>query len=340
MKRLITILLLTTALLQGKAQDFHLAQYEQAPQYLNPALTGMYYGTDADYRVNMNLRSQWRSVTQKPYNTYSLGFDMPYERFGIGAYFIDNLAGTGGFNTFNFMASGAYRINQRATDEHQMTVGLQMGIMHRSFDPNRHTYNEQYSPTAGGFDQNINNGELFDKNSMVRFDATLGFHYRYLDATKDFNPYGGLSVLHLTKPNESFTSVKQRLPMHFLLHGGTYWFIDEQWTGEATLLTMLTNSKGKWAGKAYEYNFGLRAWYHIEETDYTPMLGLNYRIEDAIVIQTGLKWQKSIFRFSYDINVSPLKSYSRGRGAWEFSALYLFNKGEVIPKRRTLQSFE
>ena len=42
------------------AQDAQLSQFDAAPILLNPALTGMYEGSD--FRMSSNLRSQWNSI--------------------------------------------------------------------------------------------------------------------------------------------------------------------------------------------------------------------------------------------------------------------------------------
>lgn len=338
--RLIPALLLLWlfSLQNGIGQDFHLAQYDAAPQYLNPALTGIYFKDKGDYRINANYRSQWRSLVNKPFHTYCIGYDMPYKRFGFGGFIINNRAGTGSFNTLSFMASGAYQITDDPTKRHFMTVGLQLGILHKSYDPTKHTFDEQYSVQAGGFDPNLDNGEVFDKTSILRFDVNGGIYYKYVDMDKTFNPYGGFSVRHINKPNESFTSNKTRLPMHFIAHGGTDIIINEKIKIVPSVLYMINNSKGKkYNNKATELNMGLLGYYRFEESDYEVFLGGAYRLEDAVIIHTGLKHDNNIYRISYDINASYLHNFSGGRGALEFSIIYTgFRKERVRTKESYL----
>ena len=90
------------------AQDFHLSQFNAAPHYFNPALTGIYFGNDANYRIYSDYRTQWRALGVKPYSTYYLAYDMPYKLYGLGGYLIHNRNGVGGLNTISVMPSAAY----------------------------------------------------------------------------------------------------------------------------------------------------------------------------------------------------------------------------------------
>src|ERR1051326_2108552 len=149
------------------AQDFHLSQFDAAPHYFNPALTGVYFDTKADYKIYSDYRTQWRAIGIKPFSTYYLAYDMPWKQYGFGGYLIHNRNGVGGLNTINFMPSAAYKITNETNSPHNLSVGAQLGIIYRSFDPNRFTYDSQFTtndPT--GFDQNISSGENFSKVSL------------------------------------------------------------------------------------------------------------------------------------------------------------------------------
>ena len=307
-------------------QDFHLSQYDASVQYLNPALTGIYFKEKTDYRINANYRQQWRALTSNPYTTFSGAYDMKYkDKYGIGAFLINNRSGVGNFNTLSFLASGAYRIADDENGPHNLTVGLQMGLFYKSFDPNKFTYDNQYSESADGFDVSIPSGESFSKTGIVRFDANLGAFYKYIDESKDYSPFLGFSVFHITKPNESFTSYKSKMPMHFILHGGCDVKVNDNLKLIPTVLYMNQS-------KAYDLNFGLSGWYRIKDTDAEVMLGLNYRWKDAIIIQAGYKQDQHIFRISYDVNTSYLNAFSGGKGGLEFSLILCGKKGEPLFK--------
>jgi len=316
--------LLTLLCGTGFSQDFHLSQFDAAPMYLNPALTGIYFRDNADYRIYADYRTQWKSITGKPYSTSFISVDKTFKKFGVGCYFVDNHAGSGGFNTANFLLSGAYQIMDDPNGPHSLTVGVQVGIINKSFDPNNFTFDNQYSTQSpGGFDTGISSNETFDKTSVVNFDANLGVYYKLTDNKKTYHPFAGFSLYHATMPNESFNDTKSRLPMRFALNGGSDFFVNESLDVTASALYMHQ-------AQASELNIGALGFYKIKDTGYQALFGLNYRLKDAIIAQFGLRYGGHTFRISYDVNTSYLSSYSNNRGGIEFSLLLSIEKGNKL----------
>lgn len=335
-----SILLFAVLLLfvrSASTQDFHLSQFDATSHYFNPALTGIYFernimSTATNYRIYSDYRSQWRSLGIKPFSTYYLAYDMPYKLYGVGAYLIHNRNGAGGLNTISFMPSAAYKITNEVATPHNLSVGLQMGILYRSFDPNHFTYDNQFSiDDPSGFDQTIPSGENFDKTSLLKFDANMGVYYKYKKTEWKAHPWGGFAVYHLTMPSQSFTGIKKdttgkridRMPMRYVLQGGADYKITEEISATPMILYMLQ-------GKAHEFNIGAIGYYHLKETKYDILGGLNYRWKDAFIIQLGMKYEQHVITFSYDINTSYLNDYTNGRGAFEISVLLSGQKGKPL----------
>lgn len=319
MKNTKLILLFTTVLIvcSGNvfSQDFHLSQYNMATLYLNPSLTGNYWKENSRYRFYADYRTQWKAITGKPYNTSYLAFDKSYQKYGLGGYFINNHSGSGGFNTLNFMLSGAYHIINEANNPHLLSVGLQIGVINKSFDPNNFTFDNQYDgQSPGGFDNNLPSNEIFDKTSITSFDANFGIYYRRKEKNSSVHPFIGFSIYHVTMPNESFNEETYRLPMRFNLQGGADFIINKE-------LTLTANALYMTQAKANELNLGLLVKYKIKDTGYKTLIGLGYRNKDAIIAQAGLIHNGHTFKISYDINTSELNAYSKNRGAMEFSLI-------------------
>lgn len=327
MKTKIKILLLPLLFLQLAAagQDFHLSQFDATPHYFNPALTGIYFGDKSNYRIYSDYRTQWRSIGVKPFSTYYLAYDMPYKLYGLGGYLIHNRNGRGGLNTINFMPSAAYKISNETNTPHNLSVGAQLGIIYRSFDPNHFTYDNQFSVDApGGFDQTIPSGETFLKTSTLKLDANMGVFYKYKSEEWKAHPWGGFAVYHITKPNQSFIGIeKDKTPMRLVMQVGA----DYQITEEISVTPMILYMN---QAKASELNIGAVGFYHIKDTKYDVLFGLNYRTRDALIIQAGMKYEQHIFTFSYDINTSYLNDYTNGRGAFEFSILLSGISGQPL----------
>ncbi len=324
----VTLQLVVAGALQAQ-DDFHLSQFDVATMYINPALTGMYEGQNGDYRMYNDDRSQWGAIG-KPFSTIYLAYDMPFRKwnrnFGFGAYLIDNAAPAGYLNTFNFMLSGAYNILHNTNHKHYLTTGLQMGFFYKSFDPNSFTYDNQYSVAEGGFDQNLPNEETFGKTSVINFDANYGLFYKYIDTSKRFNPFAGFTLQHVTEPNESFTAIQSRMPIQYVIDAGCDIKVSEQLKLSPEFLYM--NAAG-----ATELTGGIIGYYKIEHSNYEPILGLGFRDQDAVIIQTGIKVGQDAFRISYDANTSYLSAFTQGRGAWELSLIITGIHGQpLFPK--------
>lgn len=305
------------------SQDFHLAQYDNVIQYLNPAYVGYdLNGKKENYRAAIDNRTQWGAITSKPYRNFLFSYDQVIDKqFSVGGHFISNNSGFNNINTFNLMLAGSYNIIQSPISEHKLKAGLQMGIFHRYVGYEGYLYDDQYNTTTGAFDADIQTNENFQKNFFTRFDAGLGIYYNMV-SKKMFNPFGGLSLRHISFPNEAIALDKFTLPMHFMIHGGTGITINKEWGITPNVLYMYQKA-------AYEFNFGVMGQYNIRDTDYAVNLGLNYRLQDALIIQTGFKYKKSVIRFSYDINTSYLKNYTNNRGGFEFSIGYVGSFNET-----------
>jgi type IX secretion system PorP/SprF family membrane protein len=315
-------------------EDYHLSQMEAAPLYLNPATTGMLCGEKGDYRINSDYRSQWTSLAIKPYSTAYVSYDMPVRKinhmqrannkWGVGGYLIDNKAGAGEFNSLNIMASGAYNITNRS-HKHFLCVGLQVGLLYKSFNPAVYTYDIQYSSATGSFDTNIDNEENFKNTTLIRFDSNLGLFYKYGSKRTKTRPYGGFSVYHLSKPVDAFTDSRTRLPMRFVLHTGADIIINEKVSLRPHFIYMNQ-------AKAYDVNLGSLVFCKINNSTLEALAGIDYRWKDAIVFHVGFRQDQHYFRFSYDVNTSSLINYTRGRGAWEFSLIIVGLRNRAVFK--------
>ena len=306
------------------AQDFHLSHYDANPLYINPALTGMSVNEDWGLRINANFREQGGNSFSSANTTVAAGLDkILNNKFSLGGFVIDNKSMNGIHNTINMMLSGSYKIIHTKVDgssPHNLSVGLQLGFLYKSINPANFTYDAQYSPsTVDGFDTNLPSGENYVRESLFRIDANLGMFYRYYNKDKKLSPFGGFSIYHLTQPDESYTGEISRTPVRFVLHGGCYYYINDELTIFPQILYMNQ-------AKSNELNVEVLGFYKITDTQYQPMVGVSWRNKDAMVFHVGLKYKNNIFRISYDSNISYLKYYSNGRAGLELSVIYTISK--------------
>lgn len=309
-------------------QDSHLSQYYASPMLINPALTGM--NIEA-YRGHLHYRNQWRSIVSNPFLTQCVAFDMPYkEKFGFGGYILNNRAGAGHLNSFNFFTSAAYEVTIDPADIHHLLTGVQLGLINKSVNVNELYFENQYTTQdGGGFDPNISSGEVFDNDNVLILDANFGVFYfnrhklrifdQFLVKTSHIIPYYvGVSGFHLWSPKETFLNTENRLPLRIVGYGGMMYRISNEIGLEPNFLYMYQ------AGN-HELQSGIMGYYYVKESDMFVMFGPYYRHKDALIIHLGCIYKEYTFRLSYDINMFSLRSISGGRGGIEISFTYMYS---------------
>ncbi|HQV52003.1 MAG: PorP/SprF family type IX secretion system membrane protein [Flavobacteriales bacterium] len=313
MKNLKTQLAVALAICAGTtnfAQDAHLSQYETAPNTLNPALTGMY--ENADFRMTSNVRSQWNSLSSS-FLTTGFAYDVSLQRrFGVGLSMVNyNMAGI--MNTFQLGADGAYNVSDPKA-KHTLSVGVHLGLLYKKMNDQQLLWDAQYND--GYFNSDLPSGEFMQRGSRWMPDVSAGIAYRSTNSRKSVNPFGNFAMFHVTTPDESvLRTTKSDLPIRFSVNAGARVEV-------ATGIFVIPVGLYMRQGNDQQINAGMMSEIGIAGTPYSAVVGCSYRVRDAVIAQVGLKHSNAAFRFSYDINVSPLRNYTRKNGAFEFSILY------------------
>lgn len=318
-------LLTLTLLLQAKpaqAQDFHLSQYDAPPMFLNPAMTGMF---DGRVRIEAHYRTQWAAVATKPFVTTGLSFDMPVKKFGIGAQIMNYRAGAGQFNVLSALVSVAYDVVFDKAKNHHLALGVQGGIVYKSFNINKLTFGNQYTSANGGdFDMNLPTGEVLANTTILTHDINAGFLYYYAKENVRINPFIGFSAFHLTQPNESFYDNSNKLPIRYYLHGGLKVNINEK-------VQLLPKGIYMHEVNDNEYTATLLLHYFLKDSDTYLIFGPTWRSRDAGIIEAGICKGPYTCRVSYDINTSSLNTVSNYRGGFEISFTYIAKRSKPNP---------
>ena len=160
------------------AQDLHYSQYFNSSLNLNPALTAY---TQANYRLTLNNRTQWASVTV-PYKNFSASFDMKLfnrkkkgDFFGIGVLFNKDEAGDSKYGTTQagLSLSWVKALNKRKSQ--LLSIGLQGAYYQRSIDYTQLYFPEQWNGTTSNIGSS--NSEHFTVNQFSFFDISAGIHW-------------------------------------------------------------------------------------------------------------------------------------------------------------------
>lgn len=304
------------------AQDFQLSQYDAAPMFLNPAMTGMFDGL---YRVHTQYRTQWGAVASKPFTTAGVSFDMPVKKFGVGAQVMNYRAGAGKYSVTSALISVGYDVVLDKETNHHLALGLQAGIIQKSIDVSALTFGSQYTGVNGGsFDPSASSGETFSSTSMTVNDFNAGFLYYYAKENARMNPFVGFSASHLNNPQESFISSNSKLATRNYLHGGVKLNVNEK----IQLLPKFVYMTQK---NAQSFTASLLLNYYMKASDTYLIFGPTYRSNDAAIIEAGIRKSNYIARVSYDINTSSLKTATASRGAFEISLTYIARRKQPNP---------
>lgn len=313
----IYISLILTLAMTGVAKgqiDPHFSQYYANPIWLNPALTGV---IDGETRLNANAKNQWSGIPGN-YKTAGLSVDFrATEKTGLGLNIMNQAAGTAGYNYFAAYASYGYGIPVSSDGASELHFGVQAGFINRSFDPSKLQFDDQFNAMIG-FDPTAPSFENFSTTSATVFDASAGIFYfdgNPFDETKFF---GGISVAHLTSPQDPFTSgsITSKLPMRFTAHGGVRFRAGDDFYMTPHILYIQQQSNTvKALGLYTEMKF---------QDNNSLILGGMLRAGDAVVGDVGFRVKNMVIGLSYDVNTSALKSATNSQGGFELSISYVF----------------
>lgn len=316
-----SILILTTFLYTiCKAQDIHFSQFYANPLVLNPALTGEYFG---NYRIHATVRTQWKSVDNKPFNTIGAGVEKKIHRytdyFGVGLQILSDESGYVGLKSNKIFLSGSYSL---PINTHEFAVGAQVGFVHKSTNFTRYTFDDQFE--LGGsqvFNPAYTTNET--ANSPIMYPlAHIGATWkkRY---TNRYSSLIGASVFNLNSPYESMYGLRAKhtqLPLRSALYASAEMQVHEH-------IKLQPHTIYMWQRKATEFLIGTEAEY-TKNKDIRPFVGtfIRYGLArnfDASTWVIGALVKQFRVGLSYDINVSSLRAATNNRGALELTCMYI-----------------
>ena len=343
---LFAVAVLSATSIRLTAQDIHFSQFFQSPLLLNPALCGQFEGS---YRVGINQRTQWRSVTT-PYSTFAAGADannitrpdgifnsedgnfkeLPFHG-GISVY--SDKAGDSQLKTTGVNLMVAQQFKLSSAKKSALNVGAMIGYTSMKIDYSKLTFDSQWNGV--NYDPNQPNGEVFPRAGRGYFNLNLGTTYsRTIDEKRSFS--AGISLYNISRPKQSFFDEGYvKLDSRFNLHGSYKQVIGKELTLEPMILLMVQ-------GKYTEFNIGGLAHYTLSEKPWARngvYAGLFVRAKDSGFFIVGLQhgpWNAAV---SYDLNTSSLKPASNGRGGLEFSLLHTFSKFPRKMNAKTCPNF-
>ena len=321
-KRSFAGFILMLSLLQVQGQDIHFSQFFEAPLLRNPSLAGIYTG---DYRIQGVYRDQWNSITNA-YKTGSLNaeYKMPvgtgndFITTGLQAVF--DRAGTVNLTTTQILPALNYHKSLSNDKTMYLSLGFMGGLIHKSIDITKITTDNQYN--GGAYDGSLPTGETLLSPNYTTWDASVGMSFNTtFGAEQENSMFIGGAFHHLNRPKNSFYhNVSIELKPKYVVSAGVKYTLDDF---SSFTLQADHSIQGAYtetiAGALYSYKLG----DDMNNPLYTLSGGLFLRWKDALVPVLKVEWSNLSAAFSYDVNVSQLKTASMGQGGFELSLCYI-----------------
>ncbi len=298
-----------------KCQDMQFSQSYAAPLYLNPALTG----NTKQMRFASVYRNQWASIPGYVSYAFSYDHNLRMRNSGVGLFFNNDKAAKGALSLTGINALYSYKI--LVTRFKGINFGLRGGYVNRKLDKNKLLFGDQIIRNSSS------TIETFPVEQFGYFDAAAG--------VVSYSPgyWLGVSADHLNRPEQSFLSSGNHLPVKFTVHGGAHFFETVKPTDQSLVsrltLTGIYKAEKKWdqldLGMYFRYSplmYGI--WYRGIPVFKKYKEG--YRNNDAVALMLGINTSNIIFAYSYDITISKLSENTGG--SHEISFIYEY----VAPK--------
>jgi type IX secretion system PorP/SprF family membrane protein len=320
---LYTIILLITVVFlpeRAKSQDIHYSQFYNAPQTVNPSLTGVFNG---DHRFTLSYRDQWRFVPV-PWTTFSGAYDkniIPYNSdkifYGLGFNLNYDRQGDSRLNLFNIGINGA--MHALLNKSNILSVGVGLGFANRGFDTKLLRWDKQWNGDI--FDTGLSSQEAFENTERVGYLETgLGVNYRYQKSARTHIDLG-VSALHLVEPDVSFYGDKPtKLPRRYSLTGVGNFKLTDRFDLQLHALHQIQTTYNETVlgglGKLYlNQQRGKELQLHF---------GLGYRTSASFIPTVALQYNNWYAGFNLDVDkTSYNKTLNTSRGAYELHLRYI-----------------
>ncbi len=312
--------------LTSSAQDIHFSQFYASPLTLNPSLTGNFDGL---MRFGANYRSQWGSVSV-PFQTVSVYTDLNMLRdkmdgnwLSAGLHAVNDHAGDGKLMVNKAALSLAYHIKLTKWRNFYLNLGASGIYVHKKIDFSSLLFDSQWNDV--GFDSSIDPAENYTGNSIHYFDLHAGASMTY-SVLKKFSIEGGVSVIHIFAPVESYFNAENQVHRRPVAHVYSDIRIHKDWGIQPGAVFMYQR-------RAQELIAGANVTLDKKLTysrKLTIFFGLWYRNRDALFPLVGAQLQRTRMLFNYDVNLSKLVPGSYTVGAFEISIVHVIDKARPV----------
>jgi type IX secretion system PorP/SprF family membrane protein len=232
----------------------------------------------------------------------------------MGFQLLHDRAGTVSWVSTHVLPALNYHKSLSNDRNRYISLGFMGGFVQRNFDRSKMTTNSQYD--------GMGDGEVFLKPLYTYFDASVGMSYNsQIGENVNNNFFLGAAYHHLTKPKNSFyRNGSAELDPKWVASAGIRFGVTP-----ASYLTLQGDHsrQGKFQETIAGALYGIKIGDDWDKPLYTIHGGAFLRWEDALIPVIKLDYSPFSVSFSYDVNLSRLKTSSYGRGGFEISISYI-----------------
>lgn len=338
-QKFLIFLALLSCLPKVVAQDIHLSHIHASPTYINPAMTGLF---NADMRFIANYRSQWQTFTNG-FQTFLGSADMKLNQgfglqddVGAGIQVSSDKAGDLNFSTTSANFTLSYLKSLNGIGDHFISFGISNGIVQNRLDLSKlRVFDDDPFLQSPDFEP-----------QKTYYDLSAGAAWFMPLRRQDFLYLGG-SIFHLNRALVSFRrDSREPLPgsnliPRYIFHGGasirvsniaelkpSFIFFDQTPHREFNLGTFLKITRETRSYLRPEYAFYAGFWYRwsIKDGEFN---------RDALIASLRYDFRNTVFSFSFDLNISPLRKASNGFGGPELSIMHFIEF--IRPERKRVK---
>jgi type IX secretion system PorP/SprF family membrane protein len=229
-------------------------------------------------------------------------------------------AGSTNFQTTNFLPAINYHKSLSDDRNKYLSLGFMGGLVQRRIDRSKMRTNNHFD--GNGYNPGLPDGETFTTSSYNFLDGSVGMSFNSAIAGRERDNYFvGAAYHHVNRPQNSFYKNPQvELNPKWVFSAGVKFDLTETsfFSLQADHSRQGPNTETI-GGVLYSYKLGA----DLTQPDYVIHFGSFLRWKDALIPVVKLDYNPFAVAFSYDVNVSELKTASQSRGGAEISVSYI-----------------
>lgn len=286
------------------SQDPQFTQTFAGMNYNNPSFTG----SDTSGIVSIAHRNQWPKLSGT-YQTTIVGWQQyisPLNSYA-GIHYMFDVSGAMTTQRISFSYAQNIKIKKLL-----LRPSLEGAFFHKSIDWSQLTFGDMIDPRRGFIYQT---GDVPRAGTTSNIDFSVGLLANFYHISM------GISVHHLTEPDESLVTGKSSLPIKIGFQAGYNFAFLTPWFFSIIQPYIIFYNQAQFQN----LNFGLNT----KVNDF--LIGFNYRRNDSYAFMAGFTKWKARISYCYEITNSTLGNENTG-GTHEFSLAYCFWKCKAHKK--------